>query len=59
MAEFSVTIVRTITTTVRVQADSAAKARQAVEDYGVAEAWADFPQIDEISVARVKSARRA
>lgn len=56
--KFAVTIVRTITTVVEIEADSAAEARAAVLDYGVVEAAMDMATQDD-TTARIKSVRTA
>lgn len=54
MAKFKVTIVRTITTSVFIEAESAASARKAIEDYGVVQSALDMGDRDEVS-ARIFS----
>jgi hypothetical protein len=54
MTKFKVTIVRTITTRVFIDALTAAEARKKVEDYGVIESAMDMSDNDEV-VARISS----
>lgn len=59
MASFHVTVVRTVTTTLVVDAESAADARRQIEDYGVVEAWSDFEHVDETAVGKIKRVSKA
>lgn len=54
MSKYKVTIVRTITTNVFIEADSPAAARKAIEDYGVIQSAIDMGDRDEVS-ARIFS----
>lgn len=54
MAKYKITIVRTITTNVFTEADSAPAARKAIEDYGVIESAVDMSNNDDVS-ARIVS----
>lgn len=59
MAEFHVTVVRKITTTLVVNAESAAAARRQIEDYGITESWSDHISINETAEEKIKSVRKA
>lgn len=54
MSKYKVTIVRTITTNVFIEAESSSAARKSVEDYGIIESALDMSDADEIS-ARIVS----
>lgn len=54
MAKFKVTIVRTITTNVFIEADSALAAREAIEKHGIIQSALDMGDRDEVS-ARIFS----
>ncbi len=57
--QFQVTVVRTIATVLTVEADSAAAARKQVDDYGIGEAWADYPHTEEDNQFRIKAVAKA
>lgn len=54
MAQFKVTIIRTVATEVCVDALNAREARKTIEDYGVLESASDMANHDEVT-ARIKS----
>lgn len=61
MKPYRVKIVKTITTEIIVDAESASKANQTIRQYGLIEAVSDYPLVDEtvsIRIANVKLKRR-
>jgi hypothetical protein len=54
---YAVTIVRTITTVITVDAESASAARQQIENYGIVEASNDYPQRGELMFPRVTTVK--
>lgn len=54
MAKYKVTIVKTITTNIFLEAESADAARRSVSDFGIIESAADMGTVDEVS-ARIVS----
>jgi len=53
---FKVTIIRTIETTITVEAPSSASAKRQIREYGIEEAWADYPADDQKDSCRIRSA---
>lgn len=59
MAKFTVTLVRTVTTVIEVEAASAQATRAEIENYGPLEAARDYTNQDASDVSRVKSVKRS
>jgi hypothetical protein len=56
MANYHVTIIKTVTTVIQVEADTAGAATKRVNSYGLQEAVSDFPVISEsVSLRRHSS----